>query len=265
MKTIKLAEVRIDGGTQSRVSINQLVVQNYAECMNNGDKFPPLFTVYDGTTHWLVDGFHRYFALCQLGFTSVDVEYKPGTLEEAQILSYGQNSTHGLHRTNEDKKKAVEAAIAHPMLISKTNYEIAKICAVSQPFVASIRNPESKEKQQKSKEKHIVKKSKEINDLEDDVNVMDEPNTNQISIDGAIPSAAELEDAEKAFQADLEAMNMILDSDERLKDAHDEIKRLNLRVVQLERVNKGLQNERNEAVSQVKRLQAIIDKMKKDK
>ena len=50
MKTIKLSDIRIDGGTQGRVVIDQQTVQNYLECMNNGDIFPPIFTVFDGVT-----------------------------------------------------------------------------------------------------------------------------------------------------------------------------------------------------------------------
>ena len=28
--------------------------------MKEGDEFPRMFAVYDGSTYWLVDGFHRY-------------------------------------------------------------------------------------------------------------------------------------------------------------------------------------------------------------
>ena len=35
--------------------------------MKDGDIFPPLDTTFDGVTHWLVDGFHRYHAYKILG------------------------------------------------------------------------------------------------------------------------------------------------------------------------------------------------------
>jgi outer membrane murein-binding lipoprotein Lpp len=190
----------------------------------------------------------------------VDVEYKPGTLEEAQLISYGQNAAHGLQRTNEDKRRAVENAIFHPLLLEASDAEIAKICAVSKSFVGAVRRPEIKKQQKENIERHYSKKVNKNNVLTDDFNVRDEGRSSTTD-DGALPNAAELEEAELVFQADLEAMNMILASDEKLKDAHDEIKRLNVRVAQLEMINKGLQNERNAAVSQAKFLKNQLDKI----
>ena len=59
MKKIMLDSLRIDGGTQGRLVIDQPTVYNYLEHMKAGDEFPRMFAVYDGTTYWLVDGFHQ--------------------------------------------------------------------------------------------------------------------------------------------------------------------------------------------------------------
>ena len=48
--------IRIDGGTQFRETLNQSVVADYKERMKEGVKFPPIKTVFDGTTHWLNHG-----------------------------------------------------------------------------------------------------------------------------------------------------------------------------------------------------------------
>ena len=100
MKMVKLSEIRIDGGTQYRDQINQDVVRDYAEKMRDGEEFPALDTVFDGATHWLVDGFHRYFASHDVGFKDVKVNYKPGTQEEAQLLALGVNAGHDLNQDN---------------------------------------------------------------------------------------------------------------------------------------------------------------------
>jgi hypothetical protein len=259
MKNVSLNEIRIDGGTQGRTVIDQQTVYQYVDCMKDGDVFPPLETVFDGTTHWLVDGFHRYHAYKILGAKKVEVQYKPGTQEEAQVISFGVNGKHGKPRTNDDKNKIVLAALEHPMLKDKTNYEIAKVCAVSQPFVAGLRDPEKKEKQAKQKEQHIQKKAKEIVEQSGQ-------DTNPISSDqGLGPDADELKANELAMQADMETMYKLLDSDDALAEAHEEIKRLNHQNAQLEIRLHGLMNEKNAAIKMVKDLQKQLEKLKAQK
>ena len=63
MRKIDINDIRIDGGTQCREVIDQATVYSYRDSMKEGDEFPRLFTVFDGATYWLVDGFHRYQAM----------------------------------------------------------------------------------------------------------------------------------------------------------------------------------------------------------
>ena len=263
MKKVKLNDIKIDGGTQSRVAIDQPTVYDYLECMKAGDEFPPMITVFDGSTHWLVDGYHRYQAYKILGIKEVEVDYKPGTQLEAQIMSFGVNGRHGKPRTNEDKRKAVEAALIHEMLKEKTDYELAKICSVSQPFVAGVRDPVKKQNQSTSKKKHIKAKAEKLNQ---------EQNTNQISIPESPtvdfkgnfgPDEFELKSNEEAMQADLVTWQKLLEADDKLAEAYEEIKTLHLRVAQAELRAKGLMNEKNEAVKMVKDLQRQLEKTNK--
>ena len=270
MKKIKIDDLRIDGGTQGRSVIDQPTVYNYLEHMKEGDEFPRMFAVYDGATYWLVDGFHRYHAYKLLGIKEISIDYKPGTLEEAQVLSFGVNGTHGKPRTNEDKRKVVLAASEHPLTKHKSDYEIAKICAVSRSFVASVRNPEVKERQKKNRERSEEKRV--LNDQKRSPTTLSEspapaeiPQRDPNPHDGDAPSQEEIEAAEEALKADQDMMYKMLESDDALKVAVDENKRLNLRVAQLEARLRGLMNERNEAVKMVKSLQKQIDKMKAKK
>jgi len=274
VKKVALSDIRIDGGTQGRVVIDQNMVYDYLACMKDGDEFPRMFAVYDGTTYWLVDGFHRYHAYKLLNLREIEIDYKPGTLQEAQVMSFGVNGKHGKPRTNDDKRKVVESALQHPLTKHKSDYEIAKICCVSRSFVGSIKNPETKKKQSDSKSKHTVKKAKEIEGADshdnekrsqttlseptDAPNPLAEPNPH----DGDAPSREEIEAAEDALRADQEMMYEILESDDKLKVAMEENARLNLRVAQLEARLRGLMNERNEAVKLVKTLQKQLDKLK---
>lgn len=270
MKKIKLDSIRIDGGTQSRVVIDQPTVYHYLERMKEGDEFPKMFAFFDGATYWLVDGFHRYHAYKLLGIKDIEIAYKPGTLEEAQVYSFGVNATHGKPRTNEDKRKAVEAALEHHMTRDKSDSEIARICNVSTPFVGSVRRPEVKKKQKENVEKHYRKKAEQQAQQEADRNSItpEAPDRNSITpnpSDGEAPSREEIEAAEEALRADQEMMYKLLESDEPLKLAMEENKRLTLRVAQLEARLRGLMNEKNEAVKMVKALQKQIDKSKAKK
>ena len=265
MKMVKLSDIRIDGGTQYRDQINQDVVKDYAEKMREGEEFPPLETVFDGATHWLVDGFHRYFASHDLGFKDVKVNYKPGTQEEAQLLALGVNAGHGLQRNNATKRKVVEAALAHPTLQDASNVHIAKLCKVSDTFVAAVRNPEVKKKQAEKVAKHYQEKLGSTEVQVGDV-VAVEPklgSTEPPMVDGSEPDEAELRANEMAMQADRELMNKLLDSDDALKTAHEELTKLNFLNSQLQVRIASLMTEKNEAISLCKKLQKQLDKAKK--
>jgi hypothetical protein len=41
-KTLKIEEVRLDGGTQARAELNLPVVAEYAEAIARGEQFPPI-------------------------------------------------------------------------------------------------------------------------------------------------------------------------------------------------------------------------------
>lgn len=139
MSKLKLKDIRIDGDTQPRARIDEHVVAEYAEEMAAGHKFPPLVVfVFEGT-HWLVDGYHRYFAALKAGLTEFACEAQRGTQAEAQWASYGVNRSHGLRRTRDDKRRAVEMALRHPRSKLLSNTDIANHVGVSEFLVRTIR------------------------------------------------------------------------------------------------------------------------------
>lgn len=264
MKKIKLDDIRIDGGTQCRVVVDQPTVYNYLEHMKEGDEFPMMETVFDGATHWLTDGFHRYHAYKLLGIKEVTIRYKPGTRDDAVLMALKANSKHGKTLTNEDKRNKVKMALSIEGYDQKSNYEIAKLCELSQPFVASVRDPEIKKRQEENRQKSVEKKAGITNQISSQPE-----NTNPISspdpMDGAAPDEDEIKAAELAQEADIEAMHKLLESDDALATAHSEIKRLNHLNGQLEIRLHGLMAEKSEAVKMVKKLQKELDKLKAKK
>lgn len=260
MRKVKLDDIRIDGGTQRRATTDQERVYTYLEDMKAGDEFPKMFAVFDGTHYWLVDGFHRYHAFRLLNIKEIEIDYKPGTLEEAQVLSFGVNGTHGKPRTNEEKRLIVLEALKHRLTKDMSDRELAKTCKVSHTFVASIRNPDSKERQEKNRDKSAEKKVRKVES--DSTRADFAPPVESTPQDGAVPDEDEIREAQLALQADQEAMHKLLESDDALATAHQEIKRLNVLNAQLSvRIN-GLMNERNEAVKMVKKLQNEVDKLR---
>lgn len=132
--------IRIDGGTQPRAKVDETVVAEYAEAIRDGVKFPELVVFSDGADIWLADGFHRYHAFRAAGIEDIPVFIRNGTRRDAVLYSVGANAHHGLRRTNDDKRKAVQTLLADPEWAAWSDREIAKACNVTHPFVGSVRS-----------------------------------------------------------------------------------------------------------------------------
>lgn len=140
MKTINIKTIRIDGGTQSRVEINQGIVAEYAEAIKTGAEFPAVVVFNDGVDNWLADGFHRFHAHNQAEKTSISVDVRQGTARDAILFSLGANGSHGLRRTNADKRKAVMTLLQDFDWSEMSSNAMAKTCGVSHTFVDSVRS-----------------------------------------------------------------------------------------------------------------------------
>jgi len=64
VKELSLSRIVAHQEVQARVAMNEETIEEYAEAMRNGDKFPPVvvFSDDDGASYWLADGFHRFEA-----------------------------------------------------------------------------------------------------------------------------------------------------------------------------------------------------------
>ena len=259
--SVPINEIRIDGNTQYRMVIDQPTVYNYRDAIKQDDELPLIDVVYDGKDYWLTDGFHRYHAFKLLGIREIQVNCIDGCLRDAQIEALKANCQHGKPLTNEDKRNKVEMALKIEGFDKKTDYEIAKICGVSKPFVAAIRNPIAKEKQSEAMLKHVAKKAKEIkvnSNLITKGKPLDEPDPYA----GVAPDEDEIKASELAFEADQEVLYKLLESDDVLATAHAEIKRLNHLNSQLEIQVRGLMNQSNVQIKMIKQLQKENDKLK---
>ena len=138
-ETLRLDQIRIDGGTQPRVAIDERVVAEYAELYSNGVDLPPVTVFFDGATYWLADGFHRYWANKRIDCEYVFADVHQGTQRDAILHSVGANAAHGLRRTNADKRKAVLTLLEDEEWSKWTDRDIAKRCGVDHKTVGAAR------------------------------------------------------------------------------------------------------------------------------
>jgi hypothetical protein len=137
IQEIPLDKVNIFGGTQARLKTTDDAVESYADEMMRGTVFPPINVYFDGATYWLADGFHRFLATKRNGAASIAADVQPGGRTEALRHALGANSTNGVHRTNGDKRNAVEIALEE--WPEQANPVLAEICKVSIELVRNCR------------------------------------------------------------------------------------------------------------------------------
>lgn len=140
--TLPIDAIKITGGTQSRVALNDDTVADYAEVIRLGGELPPVVAFNDGGSAglWLADGFHRYHAHLRAGAMEIACDVRSGTLRDAVLYSAGANASHGLRRTNDDKRRAVSILLSDEEWSKWSDREIARICGVGNKFVGDVRS-----------------------------------------------------------------------------------------------------------------------------
>ena len=141
MKTqeIKVGEIIVDDEIQSRTGLNEQYINEYHEEVERGVQFPPVELFFDGQYYFLTDGFHRHQAFKKAGKKTISAIIHKGDRRKAILYSVGVNANHGIRRTNEDKQKVVRKLLDDDVWSKWSDGEVAKRCAVSQPFVSKVR------------------------------------------------------------------------------------------------------------------------------
>lgn len=162
---ILLSDLSNEKLTQCRESIDDTVVAEYAELHREGHKFPPIDVVVDAEKGcaYIVDGWHRVAAARREGASSImaNVVAKAG-IAEAVDWATASNKSHGLKRTNKDKRIAVHRALEVDAALKRerTDREVAAHVGVHHSLVQDVRaemgnkpTRSQKKKQQKGGEK----------------------------------------------------------------------------------------------------------------
>ncbi len=137
IEEIKIEDITTDAGTQSRLKIDHKLVDDYTECMHEGDKFPPVVLFHDGSNYYLADGFHRLKAAMAVGKVNIASDVRSGNRDDALWFSIGANRTNGKRVGHGDKKNAITLAITN--FPDKSQQEIANQVGCSQQYVAMVK------------------------------------------------------------------------------------------------------------------------------
>lgn len=278
---LDLDNIRIDGGTQSRVELNESVVADYAEILESGETLPPVVVFFDGVDHWLADGFHRYFAHKKIDAVEISADIHDGTRRDAVLFSVGANKGHGLQANRADKRKGAETLLKDAEWAKWSDREIAKKCGLSATTIGAIRSSLSKLDSDKDVErtyttKHgttAVMKTASIGKQptpvvgEEQAAAIHKPSPNaapaeEIPEDDG-PSAQEMAAQVAAEEADRALVAKLLDSNEPLAALAEENKQLKAEIAQLKLARDGYMNRCNEAIALVKSRDRQIAKLEK--
>lgn len=136
-KLVSVFAIRMDGGTHARAGLSESVVARYADKMGRKVKFPSIVVFYDGTHHWLADGFHRVLAAIKTGQHRILAEIRSGTQRDARSFSCGANTDHGEGRSKGDDRVAVLLMLQD--WPTWTNTRIARHCHVSEKTIRNVK------------------------------------------------------------------------------------------------------------------------------
>ena len=140
VQLIAIEEIKQDPLLQPRAYIDESTVGEYAEAMENGDKFPPVDVFFFDSQYYLADGFHRVKAAQQKSWKDIPCHVHIGNIREAILFASGANASHGVRRTNEDKRLVVRRLLNDPEWRGWSSGEIARICKVSDEFVRKLKH-----------------------------------------------------------------------------------------------------------------------------
>lgn len=142
VQQIDLALIELSGGTQSRAGYDEQTLAEYVSAWERGIQFPPIDLYFDGEKYWLSDGFHRVSSRkrASLPGSTIAAIVHQGTRRDAVLASLGANATHGLKRSNADKRRAVMTLLQDQEWCKWTNTAIAQVCGVDETLVRTIKS-----------------------------------------------------------------------------------------------------------------------------
>jgi hypothetical protein len=138
-RSLDVGQIVLDPEVQSRESVDQGTVEEYAEVWKQGATFPAVDVFFDGTVFRLADGSHRFLGAQLAGVTQIPAIVHPGSARDAFLFAAKCNGNHGRRRTNGDKRYLVSRFLQDPEWQTKSTRWIADACQVSHTFVQNLK------------------------------------------------------------------------------------------------------------------------------
>jgi hypothetical protein len=126
--------------SQCRAATDRNTVEEYAQCWRSDADFPPVDLFTHGREYYPGDGMHRILAAKLAGRAAILAYVYRGDERDAFLHGCASNQTHGLRRSNADKRHMVSRMLNDAEWVKWSDRRIAEKCGVSAQFVANVRN-----------------------------------------------------------------------------------------------------------------------------
>lgn len=137
---VSIDDLVLDRALQCRQQMNQATVDEYtAVLQETPNGMPPLRVVDVLGTLYVVDGWHRLLAHRARGHRLIACLVEPGDRRDALAAAVAANTVHGLPRTNEDKRRAIEVLLMDAEWCTFSSRELAKMAGVSHTQINQYR------------------------------------------------------------------------------------------------------------------------------
>lgn len=129
----------MDPKLQPRTAVDPAVVEEYAARMKDGEDFPAIEVGFFDEKPYVLDGWHRVQAAAKLGKNAIGAIAKRYRTWDAMVAAVATaNMTHGMRRTNADKRRSVMLLLETESGRQLTEREAARRCGVSHTLVQDI-------------------------------------------------------------------------------------------------------------------------------
>ncbi len=134
---LPVKDIRADRGVNTRATINEDRVKQYAQALREKARFPPIIVMRDrGKINWVADGFKRHGAHVIVGEPRILCSVYLGEKRDALLWSCGANSAEG--RTEDDLDRAIEVMLRDEHWRKLSLGEIARHCHTNMMRVSRL-------------------------------------------------------------------------------------------------------------------------------
>jgi hypothetical protein len=140
VRKVHVSDLVLDDRCQARETINSDAIAEYSLAYESGVELPPISVFAVSGKLYVVDGYHRAPAAIKAGLDFIRINIVgEGTLDDAAWYATGVNQSHGVRRSNADKRRAVRMALETEIGVEQSTQTLAKHVGVSVELATEVR------------------------------------------------------------------------------------------------------------------------------